>query len=145
MSLCFGKELFTYVCNCKHYKTYNSRGMRVVVCTDLWGKELHRQVDAGIMVTSGKPTWCNGYTLAWDARYVGSSPVLGTVFLIFITPTTYIVRITKICQLMHALDVDIKRHNYTFIQRCWKFLKFMDYIFARKYMYINWRELIIIY
>ena len=24
-----------YVFNCKHYKTYNSRGMSVVVCTDL--------------------------------------------------------------------------------------------------------------
>ena len=27
----------------------------VVVCTDLSGKELHRQVGVGILVTSGKP------------------------------------------------------------------------------------------
>ena len=25
----------------------------VVVCTDLWGKELHRQVGVGMVVTSG--------------------------------------------------------------------------------------------
>ena len=31
----------------------NYRGTSVVVCTDLWGKELHRQVSVGIMVTSG--------------------------------------------------------------------------------------------
>ena len=41
----------------------------------------------GIVVTSGKPTWCNGSTLAWNARDVHSSPALVTVFPIFITPT----------------------------------------------------------
>ena len=34
--------------------------------------------------------WCNGSTLARNARDVGSSPTLGTVFPIFVTPTTYI-------------------------------------------------------
>ena len=33
-------------------KTNNSRGTSVVVYTDLCGKELHRQVGMGIMVTS---------------------------------------------------------------------------------------------
>ena len=33
--------------------TYNSKGMSVVVCTDLLGKELHRQVSEGIVVTLG--------------------------------------------------------------------------------------------
>ena len=49
-----------------------------------------RQVGVGIVMTSGKPTWCNGSTLAWDARDVRLSPVLGTVFPSFITPTTII-------------------------------------------------------
>ena len=51
--------------------------MSVVVCTDLWGKELHRQLGMKIVVTPGKPMWCNGSTPAWDARDVGSSPALG--------------------------------------------------------------------
>ncbi len=41
-------------------------------------------------MTSGKPTWCNGSTLARNARDVGSSPALGTEFPIFITPTTLV-------------------------------------------------------
>ena len=44
----------------------------------------------GIVVTSGKSTLCNGSTLAWNARDVGLSPVLGTIFPIFITPTTVV-------------------------------------------------------
>ena len=31
----------------------------VVGCTDLSGKELHRPVGMGIVVTSRKPLWCN--------------------------------------------------------------------------------------
>ena len=30
--------------------------------------------------------WCNGSTLARNAKDVGSSPALGTVFPIFVTP-----------------------------------------------------------
>ena len=33
-----------------------------------------------------EPTYCNGSTLAWNARDVGSVPALGTIFPIFITP-----------------------------------------------------------
>ena len=36
------------------------------------------------------PTWCNGNTLAWNARDVGLGPTLGTVFLIFVTPITLV-------------------------------------------------------
>ena len=53
----------------------------LVVCTDLWVKELHIQVGVDIVVTSG-----NGSTLARNARDVGSIPILGTIFLIFVTP-----------------------------------------------------------
>ena len=60
----------------------------VVVNTDLQGKELHRQVGVGIVMISGKPKLCNGSTPAWNARDAGSVPTLGTIFPIFITPTT---------------------------------------------------------
>ena len=36
-----------------------------------------------IVVTLGKPTWCNGSTLAQNAKDVGLSHALGTVFPIF--------------------------------------------------------------
>ena len=31
--------------------------------------------------------WCNGISLAWNARDVGSSPALGIIFPIFIAPS----------------------------------------------------------
>ena len=85
--ICYGHCL--YVCNPKHNKTYNSRGTSVLVCTDLWGMELHREVGVGIVVTSGKPMWCNDCTLAQNAKDVGLSSTLGTVFPMFITPRQY--------------------------------------------------------
>ena len=51
---------------------------------------LHRQVGIGIVVMSGKPMLSNGSTLVRNARDVGSSPALATVFSIFITPMTFI-------------------------------------------------------
>ena len=48
---------------------------------------VHRQVGMDIEVTSGKPMWCNGSILARNARDVGSSPALGIIFPIFVTPT----------------------------------------------------------
>ena len=60
----------------------------VAVCTDLWGKEMHRQVGVGTMVTSGS---LRGVMVAhWprNARDVGSIPTLCTMFPIFIAPTT---------------------------------------------------------
>ena len=60
----------------------------VVVCTNLWGKDLHRQVGVGIVVTSGSRCGGFGSTLAWNARDVALIPALGTIIPIFITPTT---------------------------------------------------------
>ena len=66
----------------------------VVVCNDLWGKELHRQVGMAHGYSSDvrEPTWYNnGSTLARNARDVGLSSALlplCTVFPIFITLMT---------------------------------------------------------
>ena len=56
-----------------------------IVCNDLCGKELHRQVAVGMIVTSGKPICCKGSTLAWNVRDVCSIPAIDTIFPIFIT------------------------------------------------------------
>ena len=37
-----------------------------------------------------EPTWCNDSTLAQNARTVGSSHAIGTIFPIFITPTVLV-------------------------------------------------------
>ena len=37
-----------------------------------------------------EPTWCNGSILARNPRNVGSHPALGTIFPIFVTPTTLV-------------------------------------------------------
>ena len=44
-----------------------------MVCTDLWGKELHRQVAVGKVVTSGS-LHGNVSTLDWNERWVFESP-----------------------------------------------------------------------
>ena len=85
--------------------SYHCRNI-VVVCIDLWGKELHRQVGVGIVVTSGKPTWCNGSTLARNGRDVGLSPTLGAVFPISITPTTLVAVIFDPVQTMGCMVVE---------------------------------------
>ena len=56
----------------------------------------------GKVRTPGKPSWCNGSTLAWNARDLGSSPTLGTVFPIFIKPMT-LVAVTMILYKLQAL------------------------------------------
>ena len=77
------------MCNRKQVKTYFSRGMSIVVCSDLWGKELPAYT-SGCEYTGEvrEPMWCNGSTLAQNARDMGSIPALGKVFPICITPTT---------------------------------------------------------
>ena len=55
----------------------------VVVRTDIWGKAPHRQVGGEYSGDIREPRSYNGSTLAQDARDVGSSPTLGTVFSIF--------------------------------------------------------------
>ena len=64
-------------------------GTSVVVGTNLSGKEPHRHVALGRMVTSGSVGGVMVSTLAW-ARNVCSIHTLGTIFPIFITPTTMI-------------------------------------------------------
>ena len=54
--------------------------MSVVGCTDPSGKELHRQVGMGIVVTSGSLHGVMVSTLTQSARDVGSIPTLGTIF-----------------------------------------------------------------
>ena len=57
----------------------------VVVCTDLPGKDLHRQVGVDRIVTSWHLGGVMVSSLAQNARDVGSRPTLGTIFPIFIT------------------------------------------------------------
>ena len=87
-------NIYIYIFNASYLYEF------VVVCTDLWGKELYRQAGVGIVMTSGKPTWCNGSTLARNARDVGLSPALGTVFLIFITPMTILKQFSPVFSLL---------------------------------------------
>ena len=58
----------------------------VVVCTDLSGKEPHRQVGVSMVVTSGSLGGVMVSTLDQNAKDVCSIPALGAIFLIFFTP-----------------------------------------------------------
>ena len=66
-----------------HIRVYNS----VVVCTDLSGKDPHRQVAMDRVVKSGSLHGVMVNTLAWNVIDVGSIPILGAIFPIFITHT----------------------------------------------------------
>ena len=72
---------------------YNSWGTSVVVCTDLSGKEPYKQIGMGRVVTSGSLCGVMVSTLDQNDRDVGSIPTLGTIFPIFITPTTLLLHI----------------------------------------------------
>ena len=63
-----------------------SRVTSVVVCTDLSGKELHRQVGVARVVTSRSLGGVIVSTLAWNARGVHSIPALGAILSTFIPP-----------------------------------------------------------
>ena len=52
----------------------------VFVCSDLSGREPHKQVGAGIVVRSRNIGGVMPSTLARNAIYVGSIPALGTIF-----------------------------------------------------------------
>ena len=70
-----------------------------------------------------KPMWCNGCALAQNAIDVGSSPTLGTVFLISVMPGTlvavtmilsklcfaWLVKLPCVCMCMVIVNVSIKR------------------------------------
>ena len=64
--------------------------MSVLVCTDLSGKEPHRQVGMGRVMTSGSLGGVMLSTLAQNARDIGSMSTLGTIFPIFIIISTTI-------------------------------------------------------
>ena len=59
--------------------------MSEVICIDLSGKELHRQVGMGRVVTSGSLDGGIVCTLTWNARDMCSIPALETILSIFIT------------------------------------------------------------
>ena len=65
-----------------------TRETSVVVCIDLSGKDLYRQVGVIRVVTSGSLGGVIVCTLAWNARDMGSISVQGTIFPVFITPAT---------------------------------------------------------
>ena len=69
---------------------YNSRGTSVVVCTDLQGKEPHRQVGIGQVMTSGSLGGGMVNTLVRNARDMVSIPALGAIFPNFIIPMAII-------------------------------------------------------
>ena len=55
----------------------------VVVCTDRSGKDPHRQAGVDRVVISGSLGVVMVSALTWNARNMGSSPPLGTIFPIF--------------------------------------------------------------
>ena len=57
-----------------------------MVCTDLSGKESHRHLGVGAVVTSGSLGGEMVSTLVRTERDVGLIPAPGTIFPIFITP-----------------------------------------------------------
>ena len=58
------------------------------------------------IVTSGKPVWYNGSTLARNARDVNLSPALDTVFPILITSTTLVAMTMDPIQAMRCMVVE---------------------------------------
>ena len=62
-------------------------GTSVVVYADLLGKEPHRQVSGGPIVTSGSLGDEMVNPLIQNARDLGSIPALCAIFPTFITPT----------------------------------------------------------
>ena len=62
--------------------------MSVVDCNDFTGKELHRQVGVGTVMTLGILGSVMVSTLPQNPRRIGSIPALGAVFSHSITPTT---------------------------------------------------------
>ena len=67
-----------------------SEMVSVVVCTDISGKEPHRQVGVGGVVTLGSLGGEMVSTLAQNAKNVSSILALGTIFPIFITTMTLV-------------------------------------------------------
>ena len=79
-------------------KTYYSRGMSVVVCTDPSGKELHRQIGVGRSGSLGRVIVS---TLAWNARDLGSIPFNAQYFPFLSAPTLLLT--TQVAQVVLTL------------------------------------------
>ena len=77
----------------------------VVVCTDLWGKESHRQASVNRARTSGSICGIMISTLARNPIYVGSIPDLGTISSIFIIAPTQ--RCISYCQRQHEIGIQV--------------------------------------
>ena len=89
--------------------------MNGVICIDHSGKEPHRQVGVGRVVTPGSLGGVMVGMLAQNVRDVGSIPVLGMIFPIFITPTTHSLQFSK-GSLTEKLDCrhdDPRSHSET--------------------------------
>ena len=86
--------------------------MSAVVCTDLSGKEPHRQVDMGRVVTSGRIDGVMLSTLAWNAMEAVSIPAVGTLVIIFITPMIYP------CMSDHHVSGMVSRWSSTIKSSC---------------------------
>ena len=102
----FSKMAAVYCESCSHKAGFLIRlsfacYATAVVCTDLGGKDLHRQLGVGIVVMAASLGGVNGSTLARNARDVGFSPTLGKVFPILITPTTLV----AMTMILHKLRV----------------------------------------
>ena len=64
---------------------------RALTGNSVVGKELHIHVGMGINGDIREPMWCNGSTLAQNARDMGSILALCTIFPIYITPMTIVI------------------------------------------------------
>ena len=74
----------------------------VVVCAELSGKKLHRQVGIGRVVTSGNLGGVMVITLTRNARDMGSIPTLSVLFRI-LTNLMMLVAMTKIMYKVHSV------------------------------------------
>ena len=68
-------------------------GISVVICTDLLGKELHRQVGVRIVVTPRSLHGVIVSTLVQNVRDVDSIHALGKIFPIFRSPMTHLTNV----------------------------------------------------
>ena len=94
----------------------NSKGVSVVVYTDLSGKELHRQVVMGRVVTSESLGGVMVSTLARYTRDAGLILTLGAMLPIFITTHNY-----RICLWPGGsceVRVEIRSHDHLNITAC---------------------------
>ena len=69
-----------------HNNIYSSNVMSAVVCTDLSGKEPHKEVDIDRVIASGSLGGVIVSSVARTAKELGSIPTLGAIFPTFTLP-----------------------------------------------------------